>query len=97
VGDLGADEESAGRVGAGGDAGATTDAGGGVHGQVGVLLPDGYGVAVRGLPVGTEMKPPAAMMRSKKARLTARSLMTGKALARPGLEVDHVAVLKWRM
>ncbi len=46
------------------------------------------------LPVATEMKPPAAMMRSKALRSTTRSLTTGKALRAPGLQVQLVAVLE---
>jgi hypothetical protein len=46
--------------------------------RMGTALPSGA------LPVETEMMPPAAMIRSKESRLTARSLITGKALARQG-------------
>ena len=50
------------------------------------------------LPVGTEMKPPASMIRSNAVRSTTRSLTTGKARARHGSmsivcavgEVPHV-------
>ncbi len=44
----------------------------------GMALPSGA------LPVATETKPPAWMIRSKALRSTARSLMTGKAFARQG-------------
>ena len=46
------------------------------------------------LPVGTETKPPAAMIRSKAPRSTTRSLMTGKARARHGSRYNFVAVLE---
>ena len=49
------------------------------------------------LPVGTEMKPPAAMMRSKAPRSTTRSLSTGKAAARQGSIVSVSPSLKLRM
>ena len=48
-------------------------------------------------PVATEMKPPAAMMRSKAPRSTTRSLMTGKARARHGSMVIASPSLKLRM
>jgi len=57
----------------------------------GMALPSGA------LPVGTEMNPPAAMMRSKAPRSTTRSLSTGKAVARQGSMVMRSPSLKLRM
>ena len=44
-----------------------------------------------------EMKPPAAMMRSKALRSTTRSLITGNARARHGSRYSSSPSLKWRM
>ena len=49
------------------------------------------------LPVRTEMKPPAAMIRSKAPRSTIRSLITGKAAARQGSIVRTSPSWKLRM
>ena len=57
----------------------------------------GRALASWGEPVGTLMKPPAAMMRSKAPRSTIRSLMTGKASARQGSMVTLSPSLKLRM
>ena len=49
------------------------------------------------LPVGTETKPPAAMMRSSAPRSTTRSLITGKAFARHGSTTSVSPSVKLRM
>ena len=49
------------------------------------------------LPVRTEMKPPAAMMRSKALRSTTRSLIDREGAGAPRLEIELVAVLEVRM
>ena len=54
----------------------------------GIALPSGA------LPVRTETKPPAAMIRSKAPRSTIRSLMTGNGAARQGSIVEVVAVVE---
>ena len=48
-------------------------------------------------PVGAEMKPPAAMIRSNAPRSTTRSLTTGNASARHGSIVSVSPSLKLRM
>src|SRR2546423_13182558 len=48
-------------------------------------------------PVETEMKPPAAMIRSKADRFTTKSLITAKARARHGSMVMVEASTKCRM
>ncbi len=60
-------------------------------------LGTGMALASGALPIGAEMKPPAAMMRSKAPRSTIRSLRTGKALARHGSIVSVSPSLKLRM
>ena len=49
------------------------------------------------LPVGTETKPPAWMIRSRALRSTIRSLITGKALARQGSMTSVSPCRKVRM
>ena len=49
------------------------------------------------LPVRTETKPPAAMMRSNAPRSTARSFTIGNAAARHGSSQSSSPSLKWRM
>jgi len=60
-------------------------------------LGTGMALASGAQPVGTVMKPPAEMMRSKALRSTIRSLMTGKAWARKGSRVIASPSLKLRM
>ena len=57
----------------------------------GMALPSGA------QPVGAEMKPPAAMIRSKALRSTTRSFTTGKAVARQGSITISSPSLKLRM
>ena len=94
MGDLGADEESGGGVGAGRDAGAATDAGGGVHGEVGILLVDGDGVAVGGAAGGNGDEAAGGDDAVERAAVHGEILDDGKGLGAPGLEVDLVAVFE---
>jgi hypothetical protein len=57
----------------------------------GIALPSGAE------PVGTEMKPPAAMILSNAARSTTRSLTIGNALARHGSSHSSSPSLNLRM
>ncbi len=59
--------------------------------EIGMALPSGA------LPVRTETNPPEAMIRSKRARSTIRSLTTGNASARQGSRVRVWPSRKLRM
>src|SRR5271157_4152055 len=94
MGDLGADEKSCGGVGAGGDASAATDAGGGVHGEIGVLFADGNGVAVGGAAGGNGDEAASGDDAVEGGAVNGKILDDGEGLGAPGLEVDHVAILE---
>src|SRR5579883_2074626 len=94
VRDFSADEEGGGGVGAGSDAGTATDAGGGVHGAVGVLLGDREIVGVlRG--AGGDRNEAAGGDDAVKGRpIDSEVLDDGKGGGAPRLEVELVAVLE---
>ena len=96
-GDLRGDEQHGGGVRTRGHARAAADAGGGVHGALGVLLRDGNGIAVRRAAGRCGDEAAAAMMRSNALRSTTRSRMTGKAAARHGSMGVESPSLKLRM
>ena len=91
---FGADKESGGGVGAGGYASAATDAGGGVHGQVGVRLRDGNGVAVGGAAGGNGDEAASGDDAVEGAAVDGEILDDGKGFGAPGLEIDLVAILE---
>ena len=94
VGNFCTDEESCGRVGTSSYAGAATYAGGGVHGQVSVLLPYGYGVAVRGAAGRNRDEAAGGDDVVERGAVNGEILDHWKGLGAPGFEIDHVTVLK---
>src|SRR5208282_3623216 len=94
MGDFGADEESCGGVGAGCYAGAATDAGGGVHGEVGVLLRYGDSVAVGGAAGGNGNESAGGDDAVERAAVYGEIFDDGEGFGAPRLEVDFVAVLE---
>src|SRR5208283_3282697 len=94
MGDFGADEEGGGGVGAGGYASAAADAGGGVHGEVGVLLLDGNGVAVGGAAGGNGDETAGGDDAVEGGAVNGEILDDGEGFGAPGFEIDFVAVFK---
>src|SRR5690606_29196221 len=92
--DLGRDEEHGGGVLAGRDAGAAADAGGGVHGEVGVLLGDGRGVGVLG-GTGADADEAAGLLDGVERGAVADEVLDDRAgLGAVGLDGADRAVLE---
>ena len=94
LGDLGAEEQHRGAVGAGGGAGAATDAGRRVHGLLGHVLRDEDGVAVLGR-AGVDGNVPAGGDNAvQSGTIDDQVLDDREALRTEGLDDDGVAILE---
>src|ERR1039458_4437554 len=94
MGDFGAGEERRRGVGAHGDAGAAADAGGRVHGALGVLPAHYHGVAVGGAAGGDGDVPAGGDNSVEGGAVHHEVLDHGECLGSPGFEVELVAILE---
>lgn len=92
--DLRGDEEHGAGVGAGGHAGATADAGGRIHGEVGALLGDGQGVGVLRRTRGDTDEAAGGDDAVEGAAVHHQVLDDGEGFGPPGLDGDAVAILE---
>ncbi len=89
-----ADKKSRGSVGAGGDAGAAADASGGIHGEIGVLLLDGNGVAVRGGAGRSRDEAASGDDAVERCAVYGKVFDDGEGFGAPRFEIDHATIIE---